>query len=105
MRPKPAKTDHRGDRGSQRKFEPGLPALGSRLRLLDGLIGFYPTIQRRKDTIFKYFRLSLKPVLQFLPLFLASRFVKLLGARTHLSLYHAYHQSLLFLSTCFDIQP
>jgi hypothetical protein len=106
MRPKAAKTHHRGHRDLPRKFEPELPdRLGNRLRLLDGLIRLYPTIQRCKNTVFKYFRLSLKPVLQLLPLFLASRFVKLLGARTHLSLYHAYHQSLLFLSTCFGVQP
>jgi hypothetical protein len=79
--------------------------LGSGLPLLDGSIRFYPTIQRCKNTVFKDFRLSLKPVFQFLPLFLASRFVKLLGARPHLSLDQAYHQGLLFLSTCFDVQP
>jgi hypothetical protein len=95
-----------GAQGFAEKFELALPdSLRSGLRLLGGLIRLYPTIERRKDTIFKYFRLSLKPVLQLLSLFLASRFVELLGARPHLSLYHAYHQSLLFLSTCFDIQP
>jgi hypothetical protein len=79
--------------------------LGSGLRLLDGSVRFYPPVQWSNYTVFKYFRLSLKPVLQLLALFLASRFVKLLGARPHLSLYHAYHQGLLFLSTCFDVQP
>lgn len=73
--------------------------------MLDGSICLYPTVERRKNTIFKYFRLSLKPILQLLSLFLASRFVELLGARTHLSLYHANHQSLLLLPACIDIQP
>jgi hypothetical protein len=78
---------------------------GRGFRLLEGMIRFCSAIKRRKNTVFKDFRLSLKPVLQLLPLFLASRFVQLLGARPHLSLYHAYHQGLLFLSTCFDVQP
>ncbi len=52
----------------------------------------------------KYFRLSLKPVLQLLSFGLTPGFVKLAGARAYLPLHGSNHERLLLFSACFDVQ-
>ncbi len=63
----------------------------------------HPSIERSKDTVFKNFRLSLKPVLQCLAFFLPTGFVQLLCPRADLALHQLHHHGLLLLSTCFDV--
>jgi hypothetical protein len=62
-----------------------------------------PTVERRKNTVSKDFRLCLKPILQGLTLFLTARFIELLGTGPHLSLYKLHHQGLLLFSACFNV--
>jgi hypothetical protein len=45
----------------------------------------------------------LNPILQGLAFLLTARFIELLGARSHLSLYQLHHHGLLLLSACFDV--
>ena len=74
-----------------------------RFGLFRRLASFDSAIQWSNDIIFKYFRLSLKPILQLLAVGLPPTFIELLGARANFPLDHLDHQRLLFLSASFEI--